>query len=90
MPLTIIVAPHNAEGEHALRLDHAVQQIDLLILGMLLDDRLQRGQDFLHGLHELGLVAMLGSDVLQNAGQISIHNNCLLKFVPKFVPIWNG
>ncbi len=34
VPLTVIVAPHNAEGEHTLRLDHATQQIDLLILGM--------------------------------------------------------
>ena len=75
----------NAEGEHTLGLDHAVQQVDLLILGVLLDDRLQRGQDLLDGLHELGLVAMLGSDVLQNAGQISIHNSCLLKNCSKIV-----
>ena len=85
VPLAVVVAPHNAEGEHTLGLDHAVQQVDLLILGVLLDDRLQRGQDLLDGLHELGLVAMLGSDVLQNAGQISIHNSCLLKNCSKIV-----
>ena len=73
MGLTSVVGPHNAEGEHTLRLDHAAQQIDLLILRVLLNHRLQRGQDFLDSLHELRLVAMLGLDVLQNAGQISIH-----------------
>ena len=75
VPLTIIVAPHNTEGEHTLRLDHAAQQIDLLILRVLLDHRLQRGQDFLDGLDELGLIAVLGLDVFQHACQISIHNN---------------
>ena len=80
VPLTVVIAPHNTEGEHTLGLDHAAQQIDLLILGVLLDHRLQRGQNLFHGLYELRLVAMLGLDVLQNACQISIHTKFLLKF----------
>ena len=32
------------------------------------------------GLDEFGLIAVLGLDVFQHACQISIHNNCLLKF----------
>ena len=64
VPLAVVVAPHNAEGEHTLGLDHAAQQVNLLILGVLLDHGLQRGQNFLDGLHELRLVAVLGLDVL--------------------------
>ena len=52
---------------------------------LLADVYKRQGQDLLDGLHELGLVAMLGSDVLQNAGQISIHNSCLLKNCSKIV-----
>ena len=81
VPLTIVVAPHNTEGEHTLRLDHTAQQVDLLILGMSIDHRLQRGQHFLDGLDELGLIAVLGLHILQHASQISIHNNFLLKFL---------
>ena len=83
VPLTVIIAPHNAEGEHTLGLDHTAQQVDLLILGVLFDHRLQRGQNFLDGLHELGLVAMLGLDALEHACQISIHIKFLLKNVPQ-------
>ena len=83
VPLTVIIAPHHAEGEHTLRLDHTTQQIDLLVLGVLLDHRLQRGQNLFDGLDELRLIAMLGSNVLQNACQISIHIKFLLKFVPQ-------
>ena len=82
MPLTVIIAPHNTEGEHTLGLDHTAQQIDLLILGVLLNDGLQRGQNLFDGLHELRLVAVLGLYALEHACQISIHKNCLLKYVP--------
>ena len=84
-PQSVYKAENLTEGEHTLGLDHTAQQVDLFILGVLFDHRLQRGQNFLDGLHELGLVAMLGSDVLQNAGQISIHNSCLLKNCSKIV-----
>ena len=82
VPLTVIVAPHNTEGEHTLGLHHAAQQIDLLILRVLFNDGLQRGQNFLNSLHELRLVAVLGLYALEHACQISIHKNCLLKYVP--------
>ena len=74
MPLAGIIAPHHAECEHTLGLHHAAQQVHLLILGVLLDHRLQRGQDLLNSLYELRLVAMLGSDALQNVCQILIHS----------------
>ena len=86
MPLTVIIAPHNTEGKHTLRLDHAVQQIDLLILRVLLNDGLQRGKNLFNGLNKLRLVTVLRLNVLNDAGQISIHN----KLPPqKYVPIWN-
>ena len=74
VPLAVVVAPHNAEGEHTLGLDHAAQQVNLLILGVLLDHGLQGAEDLFDGLNELRLVAVLCLDVFDNAGQISIHN----------------
>ena len=80
MPLAVVVAPHHPEGEHTLGLHHAAQQVYLLILGMLVDDGLQRGEHLFHSLHEFGLVAVLGLDIFQHACQISIHR----KLPPKF------
>ena len=78
MPLAIVVAPHHPEGEHTLRLHHTAQQIYLLILRVLFDDRLDGGENLLYGLHELRLVAVLCPNVFQNTGQICVHNLFLL------------
>ena len=78
MPLAIVVAPHHPEGEHTLGLHHTAQQIYLLILRVLFDDRLDGGENLLYGLHELRLVAVLCPNVFQNTGQICVHNLFLL------------
>ena len=78
MPLAIVVAPHHPEGEHTLGLHHTAQQVYLLILWVLFDDRLDGGENLLYGLHELRLVAVLCPNVFQNTGQICVHNLFLL------------
>ena len=60
VPLVVVVLPGHAELDGALGLDHALQQAGLLILGVGVDDGLQRGQDLLYGLQKLGLVGVLG------------------------------
>ena len=44
--LALVVLPRHAEHDDALRLDHALKDLVLLVLGMLLQDRHDRGQDF--------------------------------------------
>ena len=73
VPIAIVIFPHNAEGEHTLGLNHAVQQVSLDILRVLLDDSIQRGEHFLDGLDELGLVCVLSLDVFDDAFNVGIH-----------------
>ena len=74
LPLAVVVHPGHTELDHALRLDHALQQSNLLILGMGLDDGGQRGQDLFHSLQELGLVGVLGLGGFQNSIKILAHD----------------
>ena len=73
MGLALVVAPGNAEFHHPVRCGHPLQNGVLLILGMLGDDRLQRSQDFLHGLDELGHRAVVFLDGFQYTFHISVH-----------------
>jgi hypothetical protein len=89
MPLAVVVAPDNAEGEHTLRLDHTGQQVSLLILGMSIDDRRDGSKNFFNSLAELGLISVLGLDVLDYAFNISVHWNHS-PFMNFFMMIWWG
>ena len=73
VPLAPVILPGHPEGEHPLRLHHPVQQVHLLILRVLLNHRLQRGEHLLHRLHEFRLVAVLLLHVLDHAGEICVH-----------------
>ena len=75
MIIAVVVHPHDPEGEHPLRLHDPVEQVGLLILGMLVYHGGDGGQDLLHGLHELGLVAVLLLDIFDHACDIGIHWN---------------
>ena len=69
-----VVGPHNTEGEHTLGLNQTAQQVHGLILGVSRDDGVQGGQNLFHGLDELGLVAVLFLNGLNNAFDVSIHD----------------
>ena len=75
MPLTSVIAPHNAEGEHTLGLDHAGQQVNLLVLGMSIDNGGNGAENLFDGLAELRLVGMLLLNVLDYALDILVHWN---------------
>ena len=74
MGLAGVVGPHNTEGEHTLGLNQTAQQVHGLILGVSRDDGVQGGQNLFHGLDELGLVAVLFLNGLNNAFDVSIHD----------------
>ena len=56
LDLAFVVHPRNAEHDHALGLNDALEQTCRLVLGMRVDDRLQRREHLGYGLDELGLV----------------------------------
>ena len=74
MGLPLVVAPGHAEFHHPVRRGHPLQDGILFIFGVLGDDRFQRGQDFLHGLDELGHRAVVFLDGLQDTFHISVHD----------------
>jgi len=43
-----------------------------------IDDGFERGQDLFDGLQKFGLIRILGSGLVQNSLDISIHDNSLL------------
>ena len=67
VPGAIVGHPHHPEADGALGLHHPVQQVGLFILGVLLNDRFQRGQDLLHSLYELRFIGILGFHVFDDA-----------------------
>ena len=73
VPLVVVVLPGHAELDHALGLDHALQQSDLLILGMGVDDGLQGAQDLFHSLQELRLIGILSLGLSQNLLNVLVH-----------------
>ena len=76
--LELIVHPNDAELDGALGLDHTLEQAGSLILGVGVDDGFERGQDLFDGLQKFGLIRVLGSGLVQNSLDISIHDNSLL------------
>ena len=73
MPDMVVIFPGNAELNNAIRLDHALQQSGLLVLGMSIDDGGQRGQDLFDSLQELGLGSVLGLGLGENALNVLVH-----------------
>ena len=68
--LALIVHPGDAELEHALGLDKALEKAGGLPLGVLVDDELQGFKDLAHGLQELGLACVAALNVGVYAVQI--------------------
>ena len=85
--IALVIHPDDAEGEHPLRLDHAVEQVSLHILGMGVDDRGNGGEDLLDGLHEFRLIAMLFLDIVDDALDICIHNDTISFYVREAVSL---
>jgi len=59
-----VVDPRHAEDDLALRLDDALQERVVGVMGVLGDDGVQGLQDLAHRLVELGLTAVAGHDLL--------------------------
>ena len=82
VPLVVVVLPGHAELDGALGLHHALQQSDLLILGVSVDNGLQRAQDLFHSLQELRLVGVLRLGVGQNSLNVLVH-----RYIPPTIKI---
>ena len=79
MILQLVIHPDDAEFDRAFRFDKTFQQAGRFILGMSIDQRFDRSQNFFYGLKEKGLICVLSLSVGQNSFKISIHDkNCLL------------
>ena len=76
--LALVVDPGDAELEHALRLDKALQQAGGLPLGVLVDHELERLKDLAHGLEELGLPGVAALDLGIYTVEIFAFKHCLL------------
>ena len=75
LPHVVVVLPGHAELDDPLGLHHPLQQGGLLVLRMGVDDGLQRGENLLHGLQELGLVGVLGLGGVQDSLDVLVHNS---------------
>ncbi|MPM69737.1 hypothetical protein SDC9_116685 [bioreactor metagenome] len=76
MNLASVINPGHTENDLALRLDHSLKKSHLFILGMLLNDGLQRFEDFLYRLQEKRVAGIALLDPFNNAGNVSVHK-CL-------------
>ena len=83
MILELIVQPHNAEGNGTLGFDHTLKDAGFLILGMGIDQRLNREKDFLDGLQKQLFVGVLGTGLFQNALNILIHGKQPPSYLPR-------
>ena len=61
--LPLVVHPGDAELDHALGLDKALEQTGLLPLGVLVDHELEGLEHLAHGLQELGLAGVAAFDL---------------------------
>ena len=66
MDLAGVVRPGHPELDGALRLGEPLQQAHLFIFGVLIDHRLQAGEDLFYGLDELRLVGVTLFYLFQN------------------------
>ena len=71
LDLALVIDPRHAELDDALGLDDALEDLVLLILGVCLEHGLERGEDLGDGLDELGLVGVLGLDLLDNVACVA-------------------
>ena len=69
----LVVHPADAEGKHTLGLNHSLQQVDLLVLGMCVHDRGDGRQNFLNGLNEFRFIAVGSFDIIDDTCYVSIH-----------------
>ena len=70
---TLVVHPADAEREHTLGLDHSLQQVDLLVLGMCVHDGGDGRQNFLNGLNEFRLASVGSFDIVNDRCYICVH-----------------
>ena len=87
VPNMVIIFPSYTELDSTLGLNHALQQASLLVLGMSVDNRLQRGQNLFNSLQELGLVRVLCFSLSDYAFNVSIH--CFFLQILLFVSFRN-
>ena len=80
----VVIFPSDTELDGTLGLNHALQQASLLVLGVSVDNRLQRGQNLFHSLQEFGLMRVLFTNLVQNTFNVSIH--CFVLQIVCFVP----
>ena len=73
MIFALVIHPADAEREHSFRLDHALEQVDLLVFGMGVHDRGHGRKNFLNRLNEFRLVGMRRLYIIDDTGYISIH-----------------
>ena len=76
LDLAIIVHPRHAEDDDALRLHKALEDAFLLVLGMGIECRLERGEHLTGGLDELGLVSIALLQLCNHALRV-VHGNPL-------------
>ena len=82
--VALVVHPRHAELNHALGLDDTLQDGVLFVLGFRGDHRLQRTEDFGHGLKELFFVGVLGDGLLEHPCDVLIHLSAFrLSFIRK-------
>ena len=73
VPRPVVRHPRHPEAERPLRLHHPAQQVRRLVLRMLLDHRLQRGEHLLHRLYKLRFVSVFPLHFFDHSCQIPIH-----------------
>ena len=64
--LALVVDPGNTEHDDTLRLDEALQQGGLLVLGVGVERRLDGAEDLGRGLDELRLLGIAGLELFEN------------------------
>ena len=69
--LARIINPRNTEHNNALRLYNSLKQTCLLILGIRVDDRLQRRKNLGNSLNKLRLVCVLGLYLLDDGVNVA-------------------
>ena len=81
----LVVYPRDSEGDDAVRLDQALQNLVLLILRMLFQERDNRGQHLTDGVFKMALIGIALRYQIQNIIHVLFHvrhnNSSLLSFL---------
>ena len=67
MPLMVVILPGHAKFDHALGLNHALQQRSFFIFGVHTDDRFQRGQYLFHRLQKFRFIRIARHNAIVHA-----------------------